>query len=156
MANKPYQEISDITLLPAPDETGFISRYAFQYIDFNEVPQYVAAGHRFSDCCFLGCEIPTEMEGHIGSTCLVFPRMGRIYNAFRGKLYTGETLYAGYDPENEDSYATCFDSRVYADYKEKGVNCDDIRETLGRTMHDRAIGDARCTTGPSATRCGSS
>jgi len=142
MANKPYQEISDITLLPAPDETGFISRYAFQYIDFNEVPQYVAAGHRFSDCCFLGCEIPTEMEGHIGSTCLVFPRMGRIYNAFRGKLYTGETLYAGYDPENEDSYATCFDSRVYADYKEKGVNCDDIRETLGRTMHDRAIGDA--------------
>ena len=79
MATKPYQEISDIALLPAPDETGCISRYAFQYIDFNKVPQYVAAGHRFSDCCFLGCEIPTAMEGHIGSTCLVFPRMGRIY-----------------------------------------------------------------------------
>ena len=142
MANKPYQEISDINQLPAPDETGFISRYAFQYIDFGEVPQYVAAGHRFFDCCFLGCEIPTEMEGHIGSTCLVFPRLGRIYNTFRGHLYNGESLYAGYDPENEESYATCFDSRVYADYKEKGVNCDDIRETLGRTMHDRAIGDA--------------
>ena len=142
MANKPYQEISDIALLPAPDETGCISRYAFQYIDFNEVPQYVAAGHRFSDCCFLGCEIPTVMEGHIGSTCLVFPRMGRIYNTFRGKLYNGESLYAGYDPENEETYSSCFDARVYADYKEKGVNCDDIRETLGRTMHDRAIGDA--------------
>ena len=142
MANKPYQEISDITLLPAPDETGFISRYAFQYIDFSQVPQYVAARHRFSDCCFLGCEIPAEMEGHIGSTCLVFPRMGRIYNTFRGKLYTGESLYAGYDPENEETYCGCFDARVYADYKEKGVNCDDIRETLGRTMHDRAIGDA--------------
>lgn len=142
MASRAYQEVSDITLLPAPDETGCITHYAFQYIDFNQVPQYVAAGHRFSDCCFLGCEIPSEMEGHIGSTCLVFPRMGRIYNAFRGKLYNGDTLYAGYDPENEDSYATCFDARVYADYKEKGVNCDDIRETLGRTMHDRAMGDA--------------
>ena len=142
MASRAYQEISDISLLPAPDETGCISHYAFQYIDFNKVPQYVAAGHRFSDCCFLGCEIPTSMEGHIGTTCLVFPRMGRIYNAFRGHLYTGETLYAGYDPENEDTYCTCFDARVYADYKEKGVNCDDIRETLGRTMHDRAIGDA--------------
>ena len=142
MASRAYQEISDISLLPAPDETGCISHYAFQYIDFNKVPQYVAAGHRFSDCCFLGCEIPTAMEGHIGTTCLVFPRMGRIYNAFRGHLYTGETLYAGYDPENEDTYCTCFDARVYADYKEKGVNCDDIRETLGRTMHDRAIGDA--------------
>ena len=142
MANKPYQEISDISLLPAPDETGCISRYAFQYIDFNEVPQYVAAGHRFSDCCFLGCEIPTVMEGHIGSTCLVFPRMGRLYNTFRGKLYNGESLYVGYDPENEETYSGCFDARVYADYKEKGVNCDDIRETLGRTMHDRAIGDA--------------
>ena len=142
MASRAYQEISDISLLPAPDETGCISRYAFQYIDFNQVPQYVAAGHRFSDCCFLGCEIPTQMEGHIGTTCLVFPRMGRLYNAFRGHLYTGETLYAGYDPENEDTYCTCFDARVYADYKEKGVNCDDIRETLGRTMHDRAIGDA--------------
>ena len=142
MASRAYHEISDITLLPAPDETGCITHYAFQYIDFNQVPQYVAAGHRFSDCCFLGCDIPSAMEGHIGSTCLVFPRMGRIYNAFRGHLYTGETLYAGYDPENEDSYATCFDVRVYADYKEKGVNCDDIRETLGRTMHDRAIGDA--------------
>ena len=142
MATRTYQEICEINQLPAPDGSGAISHYAFQYIDFNEVPQYVAAGHRFSDCVFLGCEIPSEMEGHIGSTCLVFPRMGRVYNTFRGRLYTGETLYAGYDPENEDSYATCFDARVYADYVEKGTNCDDIRETLGRTLHDRAVGDA--------------
>jgi predicted Rossmann-fold nucleotide-binding protein len=139
---RPYIEISETTALPAPDGTGFISHYAFQYIDFSQVPQYVAAGHRFSDCCFLGCEIPTAMEDQIGSTCLVFPRMGRVYNTFRGKLYTGESLYAGYDPEDENSFASCFDSRVYADYQEKGVNCDDIRETLGRTMHDRAVSDA--------------
>lgn len=137
-----YKEIDNLFDLPAPDESGMVSHFVFQYIDFAQAPQYVSAGHRFSDCCFLGCEIPTEMEGSIGCTCLIFPRMGRIYNAFRGKLYTGESLYEGFVPGDEDSFATCFDSRVYADYMEKGKECHDIRETLGRSLHDRAIGDA--------------
>ena len=138
----PYKEISSLSFLPAPDETGFVSHYVFQYIDFGQAPQYVAARHRFSDCCFLGCEIPAEMEDSIGSTCLVFPRMGMIYNVFKASLYTGESLYAGFDPDDEDSYSTCFDARVYADYIEKGTHCNNIRETLGRSLHDRAIGDA--------------
>ena len=142
MASTPYKEIESIAELPAPDSTGYITRYVFQYIDFGLVPQYVAAGHRFSDCIFMGCEIPSEMEDEIGRTCIVFPRMGRVYNAFRGKLYTGESLYEGYDPENEQSFATCFDSRVYMNYTEQGMHCDDIRETLGRSLHDHAIGDA--------------
>ena len=137
-----YKEIESLPNLPAPDSSGFISHYVFQYIDFRQAPQYVAARHRFSDCCFFGCEIPSEMEDGIGSSCLVFPRMGRAYNVFRSKLYTGETLYAGYDPDNEDSLSTCFDSRVYADYIEKGKQSDNIKETLGRSLHDHAIADA--------------
>ena len=86
MKAQPYQEVSEISHLPAPDSTGFITHYVFQYIDFNKVPQYVAAGHRFSDCCFLGCEIPSEMEDQIGRTCLLFPRMGRTYNVFRRRF----------------------------------------------------------------------
>lgn len=142
MSSTPYKEIESISELPAPDSTGYVTHYVFQYIDFNLVPQYVAAGHRFTDCCFLGCEIPAEMEDEIGRTCIVFPRMGRIYNAFRGKMYTGDSLYEGYDPEDEQSFATCFDSRVYMNYTEQGRHCDDIRETLGRSLHDRAITDA--------------
>ena len=142
MPTHSYTEVADLAHLPWPDETGKIAHYVFQYIDFNEVPQYVAADHRFSDCFFFGCEIPSEMEGQIGCTCLVFPRMGLAYSTFRGKLYTGEELYAGYDPEHEDSFATCFDTRVYNDYIEKGKECNDIRETLGRNLHDRAIQDA--------------
>jgi predicted Rossmann-fold nucleotide-binding protein len=142
MAGIPYKEVTSIAALPAPDASGYVARYVFQYIDFAQAPQYVAAGHRFSDCCFLGCDIPREMEGSIGNTCLVFPRMGRVYNAFRSHLYTGETLYAGYDPANDDSFATCFDSRIYQDYLEKGTHCTDIRETLGRALHDHGIGDA--------------
>jgi predicted Rossmann-fold nucleotide-binding protein len=82
------------------------------------------------------------MEGHIGNTCLVFPRMGRTYNVFRAKLYDGECLYDGYDPRDEESYANCFDARVYHEYLEKGQVTDDIRETLGRTLHDRAVTSA--------------
>ena len=134
-----YREVCETSQLPAPDETGYIAHFVFQYIDFNQVPQYVAAGHRFTDCCFLGCEFPTGMEDQIGSTCLVFPRMGRTYNVFRARPYDGDSLYAGYDPEHEETYANCFDARVYADYLDKGKECDDIRETLGRTLHDRAM-----------------
>ena len=142
MTGRPYKEILDINELPAPDHTGYITRYVFQYIDFSQAAQYVAAGHRFSDCCFFGCTIPAKMEGNIGSTCLVFPRMGRVYKAFESKLYTGESLYEGYDPEDGQSFGTCFDSRVYSDYIEKGTHCEDIRETLGRSLHDHAISDA--------------
>ena len=38
MASAPYREIESIAELPAPDSTGFITRYVFQYIDFNLVP----------------------------------------------------------------------------------------------------------------------
>ena len=142
MTNASYKEISELSALPAPDETGHVTHYVFQYIDFNKVPQYVAAGHRFSDCCFLGCEIPSQMEDSIGSSCLVFPRMGRVYSAFKSGLYNGESLYKGYDPGNEESFGNCFDSRVYADYLQKGPHSHNIKESLGRALHDHAILDA--------------
>lgn len=129
-------------MLPAPDESGVISRYVFEYIDFGQAPQYVAAGHRFSDCCFFGCIIPSGMEDEIGSSCLVFPRMERVYKAFANRMYTGETLYDGFDPDDEQSFETCFDSRVYADYLANGTQCENIKETIGRALHDRAMSDA--------------
>ena len=137
-----YKQIESLAKLPAPDSSGFVTHYVFQYIDFNKAPQYVAARHRFSDCFFFGCEIPKELEDGIGSSCLVFPRMGMPYNVFRSKLYTAEYLYEGYDPDDEDTFANCFDSKVFADYIEKGKESDNIRETLGRSLHDHAIGEA--------------
>ena len=137
-----YRQVDDVSNLPAPDACGVIAHCVFQYINFAAAPQYVAAGHRFSDCFFFGCEIPPAMEDGIGSSCLVFPRMGMTYNVFRSKLYTGESLYAGFDPANEDSFSTCFDSRVYSEYILKGKQSDNIRETLGRALHDHAIEDA--------------
>ena len=44
-----YREIERISELPAPDKSGNINRFVFQNIDFRQVTQYVAAGHRFND-----------------------------------------------------------------------------------------------------------
>ena len=137
-----YKEIKNLVELPAPDESGRIDHYVFQYINFNQAPQYVAARHRFTDCCFFGCDIPAKMEDEIGSSCLVFPRMGMTYNVFRSHLYNGDSLYAGYDPENEDTFSSCFDQRVYSEYIQQGKQTGNIKETLARSLHDHAIADA--------------
>lgn len=139
--NYPYQQVNSIEQLPAPQEkTGLIGHYAFQYIDFTKVPEY-ALGHTFIDCCFFGCKMCPGQEYRL-LECLVLPRMGMIFHAFTPDLYTADTLYAGFDPENEATFSDSFDAKVYADYLEKGEMCDDMRVTLARSLHDHSIYDA--------------
>lgn len=134
-----YREIERINDLPSPDKSGNINRYVFQNIDFSLVPQYLAAGHRFNDCCFLGCVIPREMECCMDRRCLVFPVIDLPYNAFRSELYNRESLYRGYDPSEQESFKTCYDSMIYADYIKKGKRSDNILDTLGRSLHDHSM-----------------
>lgn len=136
----PYIEINDTKSLPMPKD-GLVEHYVFQYVDFNEVPDYGVKYH-FHDCLFTGCVIPQAMNRRICEHCLVFPRMGMIYKAFANCLYTGDTLYEGYDPARPESFKTCFDSRVYEDYIRKGKHAEDFRETLARSLHDHAMTDA--------------
>ena len=142
MFSRPYIDIESVADLPAAGPTGTVSHYVFQYIDFTCAPQYLAAGHLFSDCLFLGCTIPPEMGERIGSSCLIFPRMERKYHVFRKRLYSGDELYCGYDAENDTGMDTCFDSRVYENYIHNGKECYDLRETLGRSLHDHSISSA--------------
>ena len=137
----PYIEIVRLEDLSIPAPGCLLSHLAFQNIDFTTAPEELRSCH-FADCCFLGCDIPDDMEPKIGDSCLKFPRMGMTFRAFSGKLYTASTLYEGYDPHNESSFATCFDSRVYEDYINKGKQCDDIKETLARAIHDHSMSDA--------------
>lgn len=138
--NAPYLEVESTKRLPQP-VGGLVWHCAFQYIDFNEVPDYAVANH-FRDCMFLGCKIPKPMEKRIDSDCLVFPRMGMEYKAFTNVLYSGDTLYEGYDPENEQTFETCFDTTVYRNYINKGKKADCIRDTISRAIHDHSISNA--------------
>ena len=141
MKNYPYIEVSSIDALPQPATgTNLIVHYVFQYIDFNEVPWYME-DNRFLDCCFLGCTLVHGMGHHLDS-CLVLPRMGMLYKAFSSSLYNGSTLYEGYDPAQPETIDSCFDTRVYTQYLDEGKNCNDVRVTLGRALHDHSMSGA--------------
>ena len=60
----------------------------------------------------------------------------------RKELYDAASLYAGFDPSDEHSYADCYDAKVYADYVAHGKHCRDLAVTLPRTLHDHSISDA--------------
>lgn len=139
---KPYREIETIsevkTLLA---KGGTISRCAFQDINFKEL-EVTGNGCRFEHCLFMGCRFTKEMKAQIDGTNLVFSHIDVPYNAFRNTLYTAETLYEGYELGNPDSYKDCFDSKVYEHYLRMGKTATDVKETLARTLHDRAISDS--------------
>jgi predicted Rossmann-fold nucleotide-binding protein len=82
------------------------------------------------------------MKAQIDGTNLVFSHIDVPFNAFRNTLYTAETLYEGYELGNPDSYKNCFDNKVYQHYLRMGKTATDVKETLARTLHDRAISDS--------------
>lgn len=136
-----YQEIEtvcEVTTLLAKGET--IRRCAFQNINFKLLPA-AAAGCRFEHCLFMGCRFTKEMKELIDNTNLVFSQIDVPFNAFRNNLYTAETLYKGYRLGEPDSYKECFDNKVYQHYLRMGKTATDVKETLARTLHDRAISD---------------
>lgn len=141
MKTYPYIEISNVDDLPKPATgTNLIVHYVFQYVDFRKVPEY-AEENTFIDCCFFGCTLPPAMHARLES-CLVLPRMGMKFRSFSNGLYDGKSLYEGFDPEHEETQAECFDSRIYADYKEQGKRSEDIRVMLARSLHDYSIADS--------------
>lgn len=61
------------------------------------------------------------------------------YDVTRQALYASAELYNGYDPDDEDSFASCYDNRVYKHYISTGKNANSVQESLARTLHDHGI-----------------
>jgi len=61
------------------------------------------------------------------------------FNVSRQTLYSAEELYAGYDPDNEESRESCYDSIVYKHYLANGKHADSAQEALARSLHDHAV-----------------
>ena len=117
-----------------------LRHYAFQSVDFTRVAE--AAECDYTDCIFMGCNIPDNMRERIDANCFIFPAMPKPYNIFPAQMYSAETLYAGYNPQQADSFLACYDSRVYAHYIAQGKQSSDIGETLARSLHDHSVSDA--------------
>ncbi len=94
----------------------------------------------FSDCVFLACKMPHGLKARLRDS-LVFPNMGELFR-FHGTLYTAETLYDGYVVGQPETLATCYDGRIYQHYLDKGKLATEVKETLGRTLHDHSISTA--------------
>lgn len=67
------------------------------------------------------------------------PSMLVPFNLFRETLYSADDLYEGYQSGKPGSYSYTYDYKVYQHYLEKGKQSNDIKETLGRTLHDHSM-----------------
>ena len=70
------------------------------------------------------------------------PSFQMPFDIFREHLYSAESLYKGYQLGKPDSFKNCYDQQVYRHYLNKGKAATDIKETLGRTLHDHSMSNA--------------
>lgn len=61
------------------------------------------------------------------------------FDVNRTSLYSAKELYEGYDPDQPESFDTCFDTQVYRRYLSLGKQTNDIKESMARTIHDHGI-----------------
>ncbi len=117
-----------------------ISYKAFQNLDFTAFETLISK-HTFSDCLFLGCQLPAAMNGQIKDS-FIFPQLDMPYNCYINRLYTKDDLYDAYRTGHPETYAETYDQKVYRHYIATGKQATDIKETLARRLHDHAITDA--------------
>ena len=134
-----YREIeSEEALRPLIKQGNTLEHYAFQNITFGED----ALQCKFKDSIFFGCKMPAGMRDTLPTDCYVLPALPVPFNMFPARLYTADELYAGYNYCNPKSFDTCYDTRIYKHYTERGKQACDIAETLARTLHDHSISNA--------------
>ena len=70
------------------------------------------------------------------------PALQMPYDIFREHLYSATDLYRGYHMGKIETFKDCYDQQVYSHYLNKGKSATDIKETLGRTLHDHSMTNA--------------
>ena len=137
-----YTEIETITqLLGLVTEPGHIDHHVFQNIDFSDLAD-LASQSTFSDCLFLGCELPESFSKHLDKTNLIFPKLDAPFDIYRSYLYSANSLYSGFDPRDESTIENTYDRKVYKHFLQSGVISKNIKETLSRYLHDHSMSNA--------------
>ncbi len=137
-----YQEIESLAALKILlDNEEVISYKAFQNLDFTKIDLSLLNHHTFSNCLFLGCQLPGFLHKHIVDS-FIFPQLDMPYNCYINRLYTKDDLYDQYILGQPESYQNTYDQKVYRHFIKTGKITSDIKETLARRLHDHAITDA--------------
>ncbi len=61
------------------------------------------------------------------------------YITTMSELYNAKSLYDGYDPSHPETFATCYDQRVYSYFLDSGKVTDNPLESLARSIHDHFV-----------------
>ena len=61
------------------------------------------------------------------------------FDVTRTTLYSATDLYEGYNPEQPDSFNTCFDTQIYQHFILKGKLTTDVKESAARIFHDHQM-----------------
>lgn len=116
---------------------------AIQAIDLRGVRGFESGA--FHDCLFLSCVMTAAQAGYLTSTGATVIRddPARPYTAHRIDLYTPEEIFAGFDHDDPDGYASTFDAIVHRYFQATGAHHPgSIAETLAQRLHDHSITDA--------------
>lgn len=133
---KLYEDLRELKGL-LKDKT--ISSLAFQGIDFASIEDELL-GIECQDCLFLGCKISPRLMLHLYEHNYIFPSLNVPHRTYPRDLYTGLSLYEGYDPAHPESYEGCYDKRVY-DYYIASTRTPSLLDSLSRTLHDHSISE---------------
>ena len=126
LAMNRYREIeSEEALRPLMEPRRILEHFAFQNITFGKD----ALQCRFKDSIFFGCKMPAEMRDTLPADCYVLPALPVPFNMFPARLYAASELYAGYNYCNPDSFDSCYDTRIYKHYTERGKQACIFRDT---------------------------
>ncbi|MEL7145970.1 MAG: hypothetical protein AAFO69_06355 [Bacteroidota bacterium] len=137
-----YQEIEtqeDLQhLLTTKDH---VHHFAFQSVDFGPFEDR-ASQIVFHECLFMGCQLSDKIKQHVGADNFIFPAFKAPYQLYPNKLYTRQTIFNDYQLGAPDSYQKTYDKLVYDHFIRTNFLKENIRETLGRSLHDHSIADA--------------
>lgn len=133
---KLYESLEEIkTLL----KNKIIKAVAFQGIDFSSVENELEAAD-ISESLFLGCKIPSRVFMRLYSRNYIFPDLNVPYKTYPKSLYTGVSLYEGYDRKIPSSYRNSYDKKVY-DYYMASSHGQPIIDSLSQALHDHSISE---------------
>jgi predicted Rossmann-fold nucleotide-binding protein len=112
----------------------------FQGLDLRRHARQLC-GLDLTHCIFIGCRLPPRLAAHAAEQgCTTIPDIaGKAFRVFRTELYSPEELFAGFQPEDPDSYRHSPDRIIYDSFLAPAPRLDEV---LARRLHDFSVTDA--------------
>lgn len=123
------------------DQDEPMTNLAFHNMDLTEIADLLVRSN-IQDSLFLGCKMGDSVVCSLQESNYIFPRMNLPYEVYPNKLYEPRELYAGFDRSDPESYEYTLDQIIYQHFIKSGKYTTDLKESLGRALHDQSMTNA--------------